>query len=58
MVVAHPLVTAELLADMMRDVMHANDIRSAALTSGYEIARRPGLVEGNARTSRLPTIVR
>ncbi len=55
MVVAHPLLAADPLATPVRQVLVGAGVDSACLTSGYEIARRPGLVESRARSGRLPT---
>lgn len=56
MVVAHPLLAADPLAAPVRQVMVQAGVDSACLTSGYEIARRPGLVESRARAGRLSVV--
>jgi hypothetical protein len=56
LIVAHPLLAGDPLAKPMRDVLSAAAMDAALMTSGYEIARRPGLVEGRARAGRLPVI--
>jgi hypothetical protein len=54
--VAHPLLAADPLGASTRQLLVSAGVDSASLTSGYEIARRPGLVEGRARAGRLPVV--
>jgi hypothetical protein len=54
--VAHPLLATDSLAGPIRRLLVSAGVDSASLASGYEIARRPGLVEGRARSGRLPMV--
>lgn len=56
MIVAHPLLATDPMAAAVRRVLVDAGVESACLTSGYEIARRPGLVESRARAGRLPVV--
>lgn len=56
LVIAHPMLRAEPVPTPVRSVLVAAGVDAAALTSGYEIARRPGLVEAKVRSSRMPFV--
>lgn len=54
LVVAHPLLAGSPLAPQVASVLAGAGGERAMLTTGYEIARRPGLVESQARSGQLP----
>lgn len=56
LLVAHPLLRAQPAARMLVEALTGAGLEEAHLTTGYEIARRPGLVEGRARSGLLPKI--
>jgi hypothetical protein len=57
LLVAHPLLRSGAdPADLLSSLAEGHGVASLQVTSGYEIARRPGLVESRARTGRLPRL--
>jgi hypothetical protein len=57
MVVAHPLLATDPAADQISLALASSDRERAYVTSGYELARRPGLVEGRVRSGRGTQVV-
>lgn len=57
LLVAHPLLrTGADPSELLSKLAEAHGSTDLQVTSGYEIARRPGLVESRARTGRLPRL--
>jgi Lhr-like helicase len=57
LMVTHPLLrTGGNAAPVLVDAAVEQEVTDLQVTTGYEIARRPGLVESRARTGRLPRL--